>query len=255
MKDVLFSIGPFTVHSYGLMIAIGVIFAFSTAMYRAKGKGLDKEFVFDVGFYCAIVGIISTRLLYYIVEIPSIIKDPSLLWDFRYGYVVYGGIIGGVLTGLFYCFKKNKNFFDYFDLVMPSIVLAQGFGRIGCFMAGCCYGKETDCAIGIVFHDSNMAPNGVKLIPTQLISSAGDFLIYFILIFYAKFSKKRGRVGAMYFILYSIGRFFVEFLRDDYRGSIGFLSTSQLISIVMLVIGFALFFTARPKEVGTKVEE
>lgn len=247
MHSELFSIGPITVHSYGLMIAIGIIFAFSTAMYRAKRKGLDSEFVFDVGFYAMIVGLISTRLLYYIVELPQIIKNPSILWDFNTGYVVYGGIIGGVLTGLIYCKKKKKNFMDYFDLIMPSIVLAQAFGRIGCFLAGCCYGKETDSAFGIVFHDSLLAPNGVKLIPTQLISSAGDFLIYFILILFAKRSKKRGQVGAMYLILYSIGRFFVEFLRDDYRGSIGILSTSQFISIGIIIIGLVLFFLAKPR--------
>lgn len=248
MHSELFSIGPFVVHSYGLMIAIGTILAFYTAMYRAKRIGLDSEFVFDVGLYSGIAGIICTRLLYYIVELPNIIKDPSILWNFQYGYVVFGGIIGGVLMGLFYCKKKKKNFLDYFDLIMPSIVLAQAFGRIGCFLAGCCYGKETDSVFGVVFHNSQMAPNGVKLIPTQLISSGGDFLIYFILILYAKRSKKRGRVGAMYLILYSVGRFFVEFLRDDYRGSIGFLSTSQLISIGTVIVGIILFFLARPKK-------
>lgn len=247
MRDVLLKIGPFSIHSYGLFIAIGVLFAFTVGMYRAKRKGLDPEFVFDVGFYSGIVGIICTRLLYYITEIPAIIKDPSILWDFQYGYVVYGGIIGGVFMGFIYCKKKNKKFLDYLDIVMPSIILAQAFGRIGCFMTGCCYGKETQSAFSIVYHNSEMAPNEVKLIPTQLMSSAGDFLIFFILIFYAKRSKKSGQVGAMYLILYSIGRFFIEFLRDDYRGSIGFLSTSQAISILIVLIGGVLFAIAKPK--------
>lgn len=255
MRDVLFKIGPFPIHSYGLFIAIGVVFAFTTGMYRAKRKGLDSEFVFDVGFYSGIIGIISTRLLYYIVEIPEIIKNPSILWNFKYGYVVYGGIIGGVLTGLIYCKKKKKNFFDYFDIVMPSIALAQAFGRIGCFMTGCCYGKETDSAFSIVYHQSGIAPNEVRLIPTQLMSSAGDFLVFFALIIYAKRTKKSGRVGAMYFILYSIGRFFIEFLRDDYRGSIGFLSTSQVISIGILLIGTLLFVIARQKAEASISEE
>lgn len=240
------------VHGYGLMIAIGILMAFTTAMYRAKRIGLDSEFVFDVGFYSGIIGIVSTRLLYYIVELPQIIQNPSILWDFRYGYVVYGGIIGGVLTGLIYCKKKNKNFLDYFDLIMPSIVLAQAFGRIGCFLAGCCYGRETDSLIGIAFSHSEMAPNGVKLIPTQLISSAGDFLLFFLLILIAKRVKKRGQVGALYLILYSIGRFLVEFLRDDYRGSVGIFSTSQLISLGTVVVGIVIFSIAKPKT-GIKI--
>lgn len=248
MVDVLFQIGPFKVHAYGLMIAIGTCFAFIIAMFRAKRKGLDADFVFDVGFLSGAMGIVGTRILFYIVEIPNIIKDPSILWNFSYGYVVYGGIIGGVLTGFIYCKKKQKNFLDYFDLIMPSIVIAQAFGRIGCFLVGCCYGKETSSKFSILYHHSIMAPNEVHLIPTQLISSAGDFLIFFILIFFAKKKRKSGRVGAMYFILYSIGRFLVEFLRNDYRGSIGFLSTSQLISIGILLIGILLFCVTR----GTK---
>jgi len=252
MYNDLFQIGPITVHSYGALIGIGILAAFMTAMYRARRLGLDADFVFDVGFYSGIIGIISTRLMYYIVELPQIIKEPSMLWDFGYGYVVYGGIIGGVLTGLIYCKKKRKSFMDYFDLVMPSIALAQAFGRLGCFMAGCCYGRRTDSFIGIAFQHSEMAPNGVKLIPTQLISSAGDLLNYLILIWFAKRSKKSGQVGAMYLILYSIGRFFVETLRDDYRGSIGIFSTSQLISMGTIVIGIILFNIGKSKN-GVKI--
>lgn len=248
MYNTLFKIGPFEAHTYGLMIAIGVIFAFYVGMYRAKRKGLDPEFVYDVGVISGIAGIVGTRILYYIVELPSIIKDPSILWNFHYGYIVFGGIIGGVLMGLIYCKIKKQDFLRYFDLIMPSIVLAQGFGRIGCFFAGCCYGKETTLPIGIAFHHSNVAPNGVPLIPTQLISSAGDFLLFFILVKFAKCPRKKGRVGGLYLVLYSIGRFFVELLRDDYRGSIGFLSTSQIISIATVIVGSILYVMAKPQE-------
>lgn len=247
MVDVLFSIGPFKVHAYGLMMGIGIMMAFIVGLYRAKKKGLDAEFAFDVGFWCGVIGLISTRLMFYIVEIPDIIKDPSILWNFNYGYVVYGGIIGGVTTGLIYCKKKKKNFMDYFDLVMPSIALAQGIGRIGCFLVGCCYGRETSSAFSVTYHHSNLAPNGVKLIPTQLISSGADILLFFLLVLYDRKNQKRGRIGAMYFILYSIGRFLVEFLRNDYRGSVGFLSTSQFISIGILAVGILLYVTAKEK--------
>lgn len=77
---------------------------------------------------------LGTRILYYIVEIPEIMKDPSILWDFKNGYVVYGGIIGGILASYIYCRTKKQAFMPYFDLVMPAVSFAQGFGRFGCFL-------------------------------------------------------------------------------------------------------------------------
>ncbi len=234
-------IGPVTIHMYGLMIALGFLSAYSLCVYRGKRRGLSEDILWGI-LCCAIVGgLIGTRILYYIVELPSILKDPSILWDFKNGYVVYGGIIGGVLAGFLYCRKKKVSFLKYFDLVMPAVALAQGLGRLGCFFAGCCYGRETDAWYGITFHNSKFAPNNVKLVPTQLISSAGDFLICGILLFYAKRNPTDGRVASAYLILYGFGRFGVEFLRNDYRGNIGWMSTSQLISVVIVAIGVALY--------------
>lgn len=235
-------IGPVTLHMYGLMIAIGFFMALLMCLKRGKRRQLNEDIIYGI-FFCAIIGgMVGTRLLYYIVELPAIIEDPSILWNFKNGYVVYGGIIGGILTSLVYCHIKKVRFLSYFDLVMPAVSLAQGFGRIGCFFAGCCYGRETDAWYGITFHNSNFAPNNVKLIPTQLISSAGDFLICVLLLLYAKRSPKTGRVASAYLVLYGIGRFAVEFLRNDYRGSIGALSTSQLISIGAVAVGIIIYF-------------
>ena len=234
-------IGPISIHMYGLMIAIGFIAALLVATYRGKKKGLNEDIFYGI-FYCAIIGgFLGSRTLYYIVEIPHILKDPSILWNFKVGYVVYGGIIGGILASYIYCRIKKVSFIDYFDLVMPEVALAQGFGRIGCFFAGCCYGRQTDAWYGITFHNSQMAPNGVKLIPTQLISSAGDFIFAAVLMIYASKSPKKGRVASVYLVLYGIGRFAIEFLRNDYRGSVGILSTSQFISIAIVAIGLAMY--------------
>lgn len=234
-------IGPVTIHIYGLMMGIGFIAAYLVTDYRGKKKGFNTDVIFGILWCSVIGGMLGSRFLYYIVELPSILKNPSILWDFRIGYVVYGGIIGGVLANYIYCRKKKVHFIEYFDLVMPAVALAQGFGRIGCFFAGCCYGKETDLPFGITYHISHSAPNGVKLIPTQLISSAGDFLFAFILMAYAGKKRKNGKVGALYMIMYSIGRFCIEFLRDDERGSVGLLSTSQLISLLIFAGGVALY--------------
>ena len=242
-------IGPVTFHMYGLMIAIGFAAALMMCLKRGKKCGLNEDIIYGI-FFCAIFGgMIGCRLLYYIVEIPEILKDPSILWNFKNGYVVYGGIIGGALASLIYCRVKKERFLPYFDLVMPAVSFAQGFGRLGCFFAGCCYGRETDAWYGITFHNSSFAPNGVKLIPTQLISAAGDFIICALLLWFASKRPKTGRVAAAYLVLYGIGRFAVEFLRNDYRGSVGVLSTSQLISIGAVIGGIVLYFAA-PKLAG-----
>lgn len=241
MYNEIVEIGPVTIHGYGLMIGIGVLCALLVATKRAKNNDLDANIVYGLGIVALVSGFIGAKLLYCIVEITSLLNNPMRILSGS-GFVVYGGIIGGILAVMIYCKLKRVSFLQYFDLTMPSVALAQGFGRIGCFLAGCCYGSETDCAVGIVFHNSSFAPNGVKLIPTQLFSSAGSFLIAIVLIMYAKKGRNAGKVGALYLILYSIGRFIIEFFRNDYRGSLGVLSTSQVISLIILAIGIVMFF-------------
>ena len=241
MYNDLFSIGPFTVHGYGLMIAIGVFAALFIAERRAPKNGMDEEEIFPLTMYCVITGILGAKVMFCIQGWRSFIKDPLSMLGSS-GLVVYGGIIGGIVCAIFYCKVKKLSFWDCFDIALPSVAVAQGFGRIGCFLAGCCYGAETKAWYGVAFSHSNYAPNGVKMIPTQLISSAGMFLIAFALFWYAYYAKKAGQVGAAYMVLYSIGRFCVEFLRGDLaRGKVGALSTSQFISIFIVVIGVVLW--------------
>ena len=248
MHPVLFSIGKFSFYSYGFMIAVGIICALTLAMYRAEKFGLNKDIMFDIGIYGLIGGIIGAKLLFLIAEAPYAFKHPEEIKNLlTAGFVIYGALIGGVIAAFIYCRTKKQDFLKYFDLAIPSVAVAQGFGRIGCFLAGCCYGKETSSAIGIVFSHSDYAPNGVKLIPTQLISSAGNFLIAAVLLVFASKSKKKGQTAGLYMILYSIGRFIIEIFRDDPRGNVGPLSTSQFICIFVLIGGIILFNLNRYK--------
>jgi phosphatidylglycerol:prolipoprotein diacylglycerol transferase len=243
MKDKLITLGPITIHGYGLMIAIGIIAAYLAAEYRAKKMNLNHNLIIDLTFWGLIGGLIGAKLLYFITEINSILANPKILLDIKNGLVIYGGIIGGCFSGYLFCRKHKLNFLKYFDLAMPSIALAQGFGRIGCFLAGCCYGIKTNSPFGIVFHQSLYAPNNIRLIPTQLISSGLNFLHFFVLIFLAKKVKADGQITGLYFIFLGIGRFIVEFYRGDLeRGHIGNLSTSQFISIFFVMFGCAIFF-------------
>lgn len=241
MKNDLFSIGPLTVHSYGLMIALGILVCVLMGMYRARKYGYKDEAVLDIAIFGILSGFVGAKLLYVLVEFDSFLKNPMDVLGSE-GFVVYGGIIVGALVGILYCRIKKLPCWEYFDLLAPSIAVAQGFGRIGCFLAGCCYGRPTDTFWGVTFPEGSFAPAGVPLIPTQLISSAGDFIITGILLVYSKHNKKAGNVGILYMLLYGIGRFLVECLRSDDRGTVGLLSTSQFISIGIILLAIILFF-------------
>lgn len=253
MREELLTIGPFTIYGYGAMIALGILAAYGLAEYRAKKLKMEYEYVFYLVIWCVVGGFACSKLLFWITEWKSILEDPGfLLRTMGDGFVVYGGIIGGILTGYLYCRSRKLSFPEYFDLVMPSVALAQGFGRIGCLLAGCCYGRETEGLFSITFQNSSFAPNHVALIPTQIYSSLLDFVHCGLLIWISRHKKADGEVAACYLIFYSVGRFVLEFFRGDLeRGSVGVLSTSQFIGIFTGIAGiFLLLYTTRGNKRG-----
>ncbi|NMM61607.1 prolipoprotein diacylglyceryl transferase [Clostridium sp. P21] len=241
MRPVLFKILGTNVYGYGMMIAIGICFALVLLRYRAKKRGYDEDSILNMSIISIITGILGGKLLYILTEIKNIVSNINILKDIGSGFVIYGAILGGALGIVFYSKKKRWNLLKVFDLVAPTVILAQGFGRIGCFLAGCCYGKETALPIGVDFGNSLFAPSGIMRHPTQLYSSFFDFMVAFFLLYYDRKERSDGKVFSLYVILYSIGRFFIEFLRDDPRGNVGIFSTSQFISIFALIFGVILY--------------
>lgn len=243
MHNELLKIGNITIYGYGLMIAIGILTAYLVAEYRAKKRGLDSEPVFSIMICAVICGFAGAKLLYYVTILDEVLKDPHILiTNLADGFVVYGGIIAGIFSAALLCRIRKISFLSYMDLILPSVALAQGFGRIGCFLAGCCYGVETDSPFSITFHNSSYAPNGVALFPSQLVSSGLDFTNFAVLCLIARKNKTPGRIGALYLIFYSIGRFCIEFFRGDLlRGNVGTLSTSQFISIFVAAAGAVMY--------------
>ena len=249
MHNELFTIGPITIYGYGLMIAIGILAAYWNTERLAKKAGLDPDPVFYILISGVGFGLIGAKLLYYITILDEIIANPKLLLNISEGFVVYGGIIAGILMAALYCRTKKIPFLGYLDAAAPSIALAQGFGRFGCFLAGCCYGMEMDSPISITFTNSAYAPNNIPLFPSQLVSSAFDFAHFFLLCALYKRNKTSGKIGAYYLIFYSIGRFTIEFFRGDLeRGNVGTLSTSQFISIFVAIAGIVLVSCINKKE-------
>lgn len=266
----LFTIGKFTVHGYGLMIGLGFAAAVFAGGLLAKKKGLSDDHFTSIAIWVLLIGFLGGKILHIIVEFKAFLANPMAVIGSE-GFVVYGGIITGILSIFVYCKVKKLNFLDYLDLFGAAVPLNQALGRIGCFCAGCCYGKETDSWVGVVFPEGSMAPVGVKVLPTQLFMAAGDFVFFILLTIYLLRTKAVTKTGedvenegeskkkpvktiepkkvtnpgctaALYLVLYSIGRFIIEFFRDDARGNVGVLSTSQFLAIFSLVGGLLLYF-------------
>ncbi len=253
----LFSIGRFTVHGYGLMIGIGFLIAVLYGCYRCDKKlKLSSDHYTNLAIYTLLFGWLGGKILFLIVEFKSFLASPLTALGSS-GFVVYGGIITGVITIFSYCKLKKISFLSYLDALVPGVAICQGFGRLGCFMAGCCYGKETASRLCVVFPEHSLAPPGVPLIPTQLYSAAFDLLLAAFMVAYSHKAKRRGDISVIYFGGYAIGRFIIEFFRDDPRGSVGSLSTSQFISILMLAFSIILFFINKKLDLppSWKVEE
>ena len=247
MHNDLITIGNFTLHGYSAMIALGFILSLGLCYLRAKKDKdkVDMDIIGDFAIIAVLGGFLGAKILYLIVDYKELIRDPKSVFGFPQifsGFVVYGGIISATIIMYVYSKIKKVDFFEYIDYIIPHVAIVQGFGRIGCFLAGCCYGAETTSPLGVVFPEGSIAPAGVKLWPTQLFSAAGNFVIAGILFLavYVIKVKKKGNIAVLYLLLYSVGRFLVEFLRNDARGSVGALSTSQFIAIFTFVAGIAL---------------
>ena len=254
MYNDLFSIGPFTFHTYGLMTAIGIIAAYLLMERRAKQNNFTEKQqskTFGLILFCLIFGYLGSKILYILTILPRLREDPAVfLQSLSGGWVVFGGLLGGMFGAWLFCHWQKLPVGKYFDLAFPAVALAQAFGRVGCFFAGCCYGVETDSAFSIVFQHSQYAPNHVHLVPTQLISAVLDLALGLFLLWYdTNKEKNSGELAALYLILYSTGRFVLEFWRGDLiRGAVGPLSTSQFIGLFTLLAGIILLVLIRGKK-------
>ncbi len=231
-------IGNFTLPVYGLCAMVGTILALlSVFCLRKKGSPLSEDNLLDALIWAILVGFVCAKLLYFIVEPPEMPHSWHELWDLiSAGLVFYGGLLGGLLGLAFVSLKTKKNLITYTDLMAPCFCLAHAGGRVGCLMAGCCYGMEYSGPCAVVL-------DGVSRLPTQLMEAG--FLVILSGILTLIFLKKprRGTVTGWYMVLYAVWRFIIEFFRADERGAVGSLSTSQFISL--FIFAFGLFLLIR----------
>jgi len=243
MYPILIEFGFFKIFTYGLLVATGFLVAILLASSRAEKEGLDSQKVLDLCFYVMVSALLGARLLYVIVEYRYFLDSPLEIFKFwKGGLVFYGGLILGVLISLWYLKHNQMPMWKTADLLAPSIALGQLIGRWGCFFAGCCYGKKTDVAWGITFTDPrSLAPLEISLHPTQVYLSLNAVFIFMFLMWLSKRKVFDGQILWSYGILYSIGRFLIEYFRGDDRGFPveQVLSTSQFVGV--FVFSFSVF--------------
>ncbi len=243
-------------HSYGIMMLVGLIAGTGALLFTRKKYGyLVSDALISV-VYAAVGGLLGAKLLFIIVEWDSIFSSADPLSAVLYGgYVFYGGLTGVALMELLFAKKRGFGYLSVTDTLLPPVTVAHAVGRIGCFLAGCCYGCETESSLGVVFPPGGDAPPGVKLLPTQLFEAAFLVLLAVALAAILKKERRAGIVSGIYLTAYPVWRFIIEFFRADRRGSIGLLSTSQFISIFVLALGISLiikYFLSKNKNCRVK---
>jgi phosphatidylglycerol---prolipoprotein diacylglyceryl transferase len=243
----LFSLGPITVYTYGVLLAASYLLGLRLAMSRAKRWGLDANRVLDLGIYIIIAALVGAKLLLLIVDRNQFLQNPRELFSLaRSGGVFYGGLILAVAVAFWYIARHRMPFWTTTDVFAPGIALGHVTGRLGCLAAGCCWGKPTDLPWGITFSNPLAAsivgtPLNMRLHPTQLYEAGAELLILGLLLTTEKRGKPfAGRTFWAYMLLYAISRYIIEFYRGDPRGTMFGMSTSQVISLVLAPLSLAM---------------
>ena len=254
MHPILLQIGGFTLYTYGFFVALGMLIALWFILYQAKKWELPVDPIMDMVFYCVIAGIVGARFFYVLLYWPMF-RDAPLeifkLWNG--GLVFYGGFLAGLICVIMFIRIKKLPPAKIMDLIALSVPLAHSVGRIGCFFAGCCYGKPSSLPWAVAFNhpDTLARPMGVPLHPTQLYCSVGNFLIFVFLLMLSRSGRFSGRLVFIYLMIYGCFRSLVEIFRGDERGAplVDFLSTSQTIGLAAAVFGAVglIYFTIREK--------
>lgn len=250
MYPLLFEFGPVNVYSYGVILGGAYFLALWYALQRARRAGLDGQRIVDLGIVGIVSAVVGAKLMLLVVDFDRYAGDPSQLATLlTVGGVFYGGLLLAVPMCWWYIRRHGLPLWTTCDMFAPGIALAQGVGRMGCLLAGCCYGQPTEAPWGITFTSTLAAANvgtplGVPLHPTQIYESAAVLLILGVLLAgERRWQAFPGRTFWTYLLLYGVARIVIELYRGDPRGmAFETLPTSQFVSalivpasIVMLV--------------------
>jgi len=249
----LFHIGRFFLPTYGLLVATGVLVGLWISVRNSARQGIDPEKAWNLGILVVLAGILGAKILYIVVDWNSYMAHPREIFSLatlQAGGVFSGGLLAALVVAAWYIRKYRLPALATCDAFAPGLALGHAIGRVGCFAAGCCYGKETHAFWGVTFTNplANLrvgTPLNVPLEPTQLFESAVELANFFILMWLLKRRSFDGQVIGAYLFLYGVARFFLEFLRaDPGRGEVfgGLMTGTQLISILLVLAGGLIWY-------------
>jgi phosphatidylglycerol:prolipoprotein diacylglycerol transferase len=248
----LLHFGRFFLPTYGFLVSMGVLIGLWISVRNSERLGIDGDKAWNLGILVVLCGIVGAKVLYVINEGMSL-RDIFSISTLQAGGVFSGGLLAALLAAAWYVRRHHMPALGTCDAFAPGLALGHAIGRLGCFAAGCCYGKETHHFWGVVFRNplANQitgTPLNVPLEPTQLFESAVELANFFFLMWLLQRRKFDGQVFGAFLFVYGVARFFLEFLRDDPgRGSVfgGAMSGTQLIAIGLVVAG-GLIWWLRP---------
>ena len=266
MHPILISIGSFHLPTYGFLLATALLGAVYTVIRLGRREGLDEGRLLDFSVWLIIVGLLGAKVLMIVAEWSYYRRNPGeiLSWNtLQAGGVFYGGFVAATVFALWYVKVYRLPWLKVFDTYAPAIALGQSVGRLGCFAAGCDYGKPTQSFLHVVFtsptaHDVTGVPLGVPLHPAQMYESLATLTIFGVLLWRHRHKTRDGEIFLLYLTLYAVARFFLEFLRgDEDRGFVynHLLSTSQFIALLALISAGVMviwMYGRRPRIAGAR---
>lgn len=252
MYRVLLEIGDFRIYSYGFMIAIGVLVALYMLYRHARREGYDPEMVMESVLLVCISGMIGARILFVILTWEAYSQDLMSVFRLRDGGLsFYGAFALGLIVFLLWCKWRKYSFLLLADLYAPYVALGYTFGRIGCFLNGCCYGKVAEVPWAVVIPAVDNFPRH----PAQLYAAAGSLVLFFLLRYLYRFKLYPGFNLLNLVMLYGLMRFLVEFFREE-EAWWGFLSMAQVFSLLFLLLAgalsLALYYRHKPRRGQSK---
>lgn len=246
MYPILLRIGNFNLYTYGLFVALGFMTVMLVSRKFAQPMGISSEILNDIFVVILVSALIGARLMYVMINFKAYegnFFDILKVWNG--GLVFFGGFLAAVPAVAVYLKIKGVRIWKTADILSPGMAAGHAIGRLGCFFAGCCYGKVSDHPFAIRFtNPDSLAPLNINLHPTQIYEVFSNFFLFIILSFLMKRKKIDGQVFLIYIILYSFFRFIIEFFRGDFRGDFFFnvISISQGIGLSVSIIACIILF-------------
>lgn len=252
MHPVWFKIGNLPIHWYGVMMALGFLAGYANWFFLTRDQPRNMNMYADLLFWIIISGVGGARIAYVLGDLKHFIAHPSqIIRVDQGGLTYYGGVIGAAVAILLFARRQKQSVLALLDLVVTSVPLAHAFGRIGCFLNGCCYGKVHQGLCSVHFPQHSLAwydhynageitataSRSLPVLPTQLFEAGWNLVVYLLLLWAFRRKPYCGFTTGFYLVTYPVGRFLIEFMRGDDRLQWHGLSAAQILSIGFILFG------------------